>query len=225
LLLPVGPGGDDGATLSVDLMRTGGLLVAGPPGSGRTAALDAFAAHLRSAGVSVLRVGRNTAAQEGARVAEDRLDPADGGGLDTWISALGSRPGVVVVDDLGFPAEAPVIDRLGTTETTGSVLLVAATTPSGLSAHFQGPIAALRRSRSCLLLCPGHGDADLMGVRLPRTPVAVRPGSGWLITAGVPERIQVARRRPQADSCPEPAHAQRSSSSGPISWLAYQASS
>jgi S-DNA-T family DNA segregation ATPase FtsK/SpoIIIE len=225
LLLPVGPGGDEGTTLCVDLARTGGLLVAGPPGSGRTAALDAFAEHLRSVGVPVLRVGRSAAVHEGVGVAEDRLDPADCGGLDAWIGGLCARPGVVVVDDLGSPVEAPAINRLGTPETTGSVLLVAATTPSSLSAHFQGPIAALRRSRSGLLLCPGPGDADLMGVRLPRTPVPVRPGSGWLVTAGVPERIQVARRRPQAHSSPEPAQAQSSSSSGPISWLAYQASS
>jgi S-DNA-T family DNA segregation ATPase FtsK/SpoIIIE len=53
----------------------------------------------------------------------------------------------------------------------------------------------LRRSRSGLLLRPGPAEADLLGVRLPRTPVPVRPGSGWLVAAGIPARVQVARRR------------------------------
>ncbi|MEX5716906.1 FtsK/SpoIIIE domain-containing protein, partial [Geodermatophilus maliterrae] len=35
--LPVGPGGDEGTVLTVDLRRTGGLLVVGPSRSGRTA--------------------------------------------------------------------------------------------------------------------------------------------------------------------------------------------
>jgi S-DNA-T family DNA segregation ATPase FtsK/SpoIIIE len=59
----------------------------------------------------------------------------------------------------------------------------------------------------------------VLGVRLPRTPLPARPGSGWLVTDGAPVRVQVARRR-------GPHHgAQISSSSGPISCVAYQASS
>jgi S-DNA-T family DNA segregation ATPase FtsK/SpoIIIE len=106
-----------------------------------------------------------------------------------------------------------------------SVALLAAASPGCLSTHYQGPIASLRRSRSGLLLCPGPGDADLLGVRLPRTPVPVRPGSGWLVASGVPERIQVARRRPRPDGHTGPGDAQSNSSSGLISWVANQASS
>jgi DNA segregation ATPase FtsK/SpoIIIE, S-DNA-T family len=75
-----------------------------------------------------------------------------------------------------------------------------------------------------LLLCPSPGDADLLGVRLPRTPVPVRPGSGWLVTGGTVERVQVARHRPDE---PGPAGwpPQSRSSIGPISWVAYQDSS
>lgn len=76
----------------------------------------------------------------------------------------------------------------------GPVALIAAATAGALSAHYQGPVAALRRNRSGLLLCPGPGDADLLGVRLPRTPLPVRPGSGWLVVGGVIQRVQVARR-------------------------------
>jgi DNA segregation ATPase FtsK/SpoIIIE, S-DNA-T family len=73
--------------------------------------------------------------------------------------------------------------------------VLAAGTAADLAGHFQGPLAALRRTRGGLLLRPGPGEADLLGIRLPRTPVPARPGSGWLVTAGVPARVQVARRR------------------------------
>jgi DNA segregation ATPase FtsK/SpoIIIE, S-DNA-T family len=232
LLLPIGPGGDEGHVLTVDLARTGGLLVAGPPGSGRTAALAAFTEHLRWAGAPVLRVGRgaeeNSAGEDGAQEssAGQWLHPADVSGLDSWLAGLDGRTGVLVVDDLGAPAEEPVVSRVGGTETAASVALVVATGPGCLSSYYQGPVAALRRSRSGLLLCPGPGDADLMGVRLPRTPVPVRPGSGWLITGGAPERIQVARRRSgPGEDAPGAANGQSSSSRGPISWVANQASS
>ena len=64
-----------------------------------------------------------------------------------------------------------------------------------LSRLYQGPVAALRRGRCGLLLQPGPGDADLLGIRLPRAPLPQRPGSGWLVTGGVVQRVQVARRR------------------------------
>jgi S-DNA-T family DNA segregation ATPase FtsK/SpoIIIE len=72
-------------------------------------------------------------------------------------------------------------------------VVLAAGSAGELSSAFRGPVADLRRSRSGLLLCPGPGDADLLGIRLPRTPLPVRPGSGWLATAGTVLRVQVAR--------------------------------
>ena len=193
LRLPVGPGGDTGDVLEVDLLRTGGLLVTGPPGSGRSTALDAFAAHLRAAGVPVLRLGGLPTATFDADLV--RLDAGDETGVAAWIADLGGRPGVVVADDVGTPAESPALARLPALGVRGGVALLAAAAPGQLSGHYQGPIAALRRGRSGLLLCPGPGDADLLGIRLPRTPLPVRPGSGWLVTGGSLERVQVARHR------------------------------
>ena len=179
LELPIGPGGDTGDVLVVDLLRTGGLLVTGPPGSGRSTALDAFSEHLWAAGVPVLRLG--------GRSAEEAVS--------AWIGELDDRPGVVVADDVGTPAESPALARLPALGLRGGVALLAAAAPGSLAAHYQGPVAALRRSRTGLLLCPGPGDADALGIRLPRTPLPVRPGSGWLVTGGGLERVQVARRR------------------------------
>jgi DNA segregation ATPase FtsK/SpoIIIE, S-DNA-T family len=81
-----------------------------------------------------------------------------------------------------------------------------------LAAVYRGPVTALRRRRSGLLLCPVPGDADLLGIRLPRTALPRRPGSGWLVTAGVPQRVQVARRR-------HPAQVARGALSQPVSAL------
>jgi len=218
LALPVGPGGDEGDPVAVDLLRTGGLLVSGPPGSGRSTALDAFTQHLRAVGAAVLRVGRPLGDPHSSPDV-CWLEPDDEAGARSWLADLAGRPGVVVADDVGTPAEWTALAALPAGGGRTGIALVAAASPGQLAGHYQGPIAALRRARSGLLLCPGPGDADLLGVRLPRTPLPVRPGSGWLITGGAMERVQVARRRPSGGAD------QSNSSAGPISCVAYQASS
>ncbi|MGY1618576.1 FtsK/SpoIIIE domain-containing protein [Geodermatophilus sp. SYSU D00691] len=181
LTLPVGPGGDEGGVLSVDLRRSGGLLVVGPAGSGRSSTLEAFAAHLAHAGAAV-------------RVA----DPAAVDDLAAWAAALTDRPGVVVVDDAAALGDAPALHLPPRTAAAFPVVVLAAGQAADLARLYQGPLADLRRGRTGLLLTPGPGDADLLGVRLPRAPVAVRPGSGWLVVAGTPQRVQVARHRDAA---------------------------
>jgi S-DNA-T family DNA segregation ATPase FtsK/SpoIIIE len=111
------------------------------------------------------------------------------------MAALDGRPGVVIADDDGSPTEWSALAAL---PGAAGVALIAAAHAGQLSAHYQGPVAALRRARVGLLLRPGPGDADLLGVRRPRTPVPPRPGSGWLVTGGTTERVQVARRREPA---------------------------
>ncbi|MCW2581644.1 MAG: hypothetical protein JWQ53_434, partial [Klenkia sp.] len=45
-----------------------------------------------------------------------------------------------------------------------------------------------------------RGDAELLGLRLPRAPLPPRPRSGWAVLGGVPVRVQVARSpTPAAD--------------------------
>jgi S-DNA-T family DNA segregation ATPase FtsK/SpoIIIE len=198
LALPVGPGGDEGRPLVVDLMRTGGLLVTGPPGSGRSSALDAFTLHLTAYGAQILRVGHRYLAGSGAQSAAEWLDPEDVEGARRWLDDRSTRPRVVIADDVGTPAESPVLSVLPALGSRSGVALVAAATAGQLAGHYQGPVAHLRRSRSGLLLCPGAGDAEVLGLRLPRTPLPARPGSGWLATGTRLERVQVARRRDPA---------------------------
>ncbi|MGY1773017.1 FtsK/SpoIIIE domain-containing protein [Blastococcus sp. SYSU D00813] len=200
LRVPLGPGGDEGRVLTVDLARSGGLLVAGPPRSGRSAVLAAVAAHLTAAGVPVLRVtapgARHTGTGDLGTAVVGADDPA---GWTAWTDRLAGRPGVVAVDDHAAVAESAVLTALGAAPPR-SVAVVVAGTAADLSSVYRGPVAALRRGRSGLLLTPGPADADLLGVRLPRTPLPVRPGSGWLVEAGTPQRVQVALRRTARES-------------------------
>ena len=102
----------------------------------------------------------------------------------------------VLLDDAGTLADSAVLAAMASADLGDlDVAVLAAGTAGELSGAFRGPVADLRRGRSGLLLCPGPGDADLLGIRLPRTPVPARPGSGWLVTAGAAERVQVARHR------------------------------
>jgi DNA segregation ATPase FtsK/SpoIIIE, S-DNA-T family len=191
LAVPLGPGGDEGMPVTVDLLRAAGLLVTGPPRSGRSRTLAAVAAHVTALGVPLLWLGH----PPGAVGVDDALDPGDTAGLAAWASALPHALGVVLADDVGSPAEWPVLTALPPAGSGPRVVLVAASTAGQLAGHFQGPVAALRRDRSGLLLCPGPGDGDLLGMRLPRMPLPVRPGSGWLATGGLVQRVQIAARR------------------------------
>jgi S-DNA-T family DNA segregation ATPase FtsK/SpoIIIE len=220
LRVALGPGGDEGEILGIELLRTGGLLVVGPPGSGRTTTLHALMGDLAVAGVPVLHLG-TLPTGSGRAAGVHPGDLMDTAATTDWLSGRGSAPAVVCVDDLGPAGSTPALAALPPLGAVSGVVLIAAAAPADVSTWFQGPVAALRRARSGLLLSPGPGDADALGIRLPRTPVPARPGSGWLVRAGTPDRVQVARHRPRARQ----GAAQSSSSTGPISCVAYQASS
>ncbi|SDF41860.1 DNA segregation ATPase FtsK/SpoIIIE, S-DNA-T family [Blastococcus aurantiacus] len=189
--LAVGPGGDDGALLGVDLHRTGGLLVIGPPRSGRTTALESFARRLAASGGEVARLSPPHAAPEGD-ASQRWLDATDPEAVLAWAEGLRGRRGILLADDLGPSAEYSGIAALPRT----GIVLLAAGSSGQLTGHYQGPVAALRRARTGLLLRPGPADAETVGIRLPRLPVAARPGSGWLVTDGAAQRVQVARTPP-----------------------------
>lgn len=193
--LPIGPGGDDGGLLALDLRRSGGLLVVGPPGSGRTSAVESFARRLAAVGAEIAWL-----APDGAGLSSDapgtRLDPADPAALGDWVSVLNGRPGVLVADDLGAGAEYGALASLPPMGARTGLALVAAGGAGQFASHYSGPVAALRRARTGLLLCAGPADAEALGIRLPRLALPARPGSGWLVSDGVAERVQVARVSP-----------------------------
>ncbi|KQS73382.1 FtsK/SpoIIIE domain-containing protein [Modestobacter sp. Leaf380] len=187
-VVDLGPGGDGGEPVRVDLARSGGLLVCGPAGSGRTNTLAALAARLLRSGTPVAalvpRADRTWNAAGG---------PAPTADLAGWAAGLGGRVGVLAVDDLHLLDDVTADRVTALCRPGGAVLLLAASTAADVAAAFRGPVVALRRARSALVLRPGRGDAELLSLRLPRAPLPVRPGSGWLATDGTVTRVQVAR--------------------------------
>jgi S-DNA-T family DNA segregation ATPase FtsK/SpoIIIE len=202
--LPLGPGGDDGAAVGVDVQRVGGLLVVGPPGSGRSSALRAFAEHCRSAGAAVAELVDAPVApprpSPGDRPAGPHLlGRQDPDGLRAWLDTQQGRPVVVVADDLTTLPDAVADVLVAAAGEGGRPAVLGAGTAPDLAGSFRGPAVALRRTRTVLFLRPAAGDAELLGLRTPRTPLPPRPGAGWLVTPTETTRVQVARhRRPPA---------------------------
>jgi S-DNA-T family DNA segregation ATPase FtsK/SpoIIIE len=106
---------------------------------------------------------------------------------------------VVVADDLTTLPDG-VADLLSAPVGAAAkrpVVLGAGTAPD-LAGAFRGPAVALRRTRTVLFLRPAAGDAELLGLRIPRSPLPPRPGAGWLVTPATTTRLQVARHRTPA---------------------------
>jgi S-DNA-T family DNA segregation ATPase FtsK/SpoIIIE len=203
LWLPVGVGGDECGPVGVDLTRSGGLLVAGPPGSGRSTALTAFARRFQRAGLPVAELGRPCPASTMAGAVRTGPDAAPGDlpqvsdapALQDWAARSAGSPAVVVADDIGTLPD-PLLDVLGSLgRPHGELIVLAAGGAAELAGAFRGPVVALRRTRTALLLRPGPGDAELLGLRTPRTPLPARPGCGWLVEGGAATRVQVAWHR------------------------------
>jgi S-DNA-T family DNA segregation ATPase FtsK/SpoIIIE len=209
LWLWIGPGGDDGRPVGLDLLRSGGLLVVGPPGSGRTSSLTAFGQHCRNAGMPILHLVTPTrpssvrsseaSDQEERTVSDgppgDRVSVTDAPALQAWVAASAGRPAVVVADEVTALPE-PIADVLSAgCGPGGGLIVLAAASAADLAGTFRGPTVALRRNRTALLLRPAPGDAELLGLRVPRAPLPARPGAGWLLVDGSVTRVQVARHR------------------------------
>ena len=76
---------------------------------------------------------------------------------------------------------------------SGSVL-AAAGTPSEMGGLYRGPVVALKRSGSGMLLSPQSStDTDMFGARLAVSLLgaSLPPGGGYLMRTGTPERVQV----------------------------------
>jgi DNA segregation ATPase FtsK/SpoIIIE, S-DNA-T family len=172
------------------------VVVAGPPGSGRTSALRMLATAA-------------CAADAGALVQVVSPDPAEWTDLPL-VDAFGSLGEIIgppqgqrrllLVDDvesLGTGSGA-ALDRLLSTAPAQTHVVIA-----GRPDAFRGIQVwqrALALSRTGLLLRPTSDDGDVLRIRLPReAPLRPVPGRGYLVEAGVPEQVQVARiRTPEA---------------------------
>lgn len=151
----LGQGGDDARPVTVDV--TGGLLVAGPPGSGRSTALAVVGLGLVRAGHTVLHLAAGTPALD--RFAAVR--PSDAAGLPSDVTLL--------VDDID-ELERQDPDLVGTLRAR----LVATCTSLAAGSAYRGALPTLLRGRRVLVLdLHDTASAELVG---PRAPWLADPG-------------------------------------------------
>ena len=153
----LGPGGDDAAPVGVDVSR--GLLIAGPPGSGRTTALAVVGHGLARAGHPVLLLTSGVASPvlDGIPTAT----PSEAAALPDAVTLL--------VDDLDdLEREHPELVA------TLSGRMVATSTAHAAAGAYRGALPGLLRGRRVLVLdVHDAASAELVG-----------PRSRWLADPG-----------------------------------------
>lgn len=195
----IGRGGDDAGPVVVDARC--GLLVVGPPGTGRSTALATAAHVLARAGRRVGVVARGGPLAEAARVLG--IPRAGTPGAAATLLA-GAGVDAVVVDDLDQVVRAApdlddrLADRVLAAERgePGPVVLAACRTDRAAAAY-RGVVAALRGTAPVVVLAPAEpGSADVAGVDLAAAcePTSARhPGRGVVVAGGRAVPVQVAR--------------------------------
>ena len=221
--IPLGVGGDGPRPVDVEQERP--LVVAGPPGSGRSTTLRILALGWAEAGRRVLLVGRASGAPGGGDAlpapgdvvevswdaAARLLDRTDGTGHGA--PAAAAAPVVVLVDDQdqaerAAPELADLLER-ALTGAPGARVVALATTCDHASGCYRGPVATALRSRHVLVLDPhGPAAADLLGpgAALQTDPRHRPAGRGVLRLDRTLLRVQVhdPGPRPLAGRDPRP---------------------
>ena len=194
---------DDATLTAVRLTPRGPLLLAGPPGSGRTTALDTLSTALRLADpglAQILLTGRSSAlsqrshwqahAQGAAKVAELA------GRLADALEAQTASPFAVFVEhltDFGGGEAEYNLDRLVKAAVRSDLFVVGESETSTWSQAWT-LAQPFKAGRSGVLLVPGEMDGDtLLGTPLGRLRRAdFPPGRGFLIEAGRARKVQLA---------------------------------
>ncbi len=195
----VGAGGDELGPQGIDIGADGpGVVVAGPPRSGRSTALLAMVSSLLRSGTSVLAITPRRSplrSLEGAPgvlgVLGADLAPDDVTSLVTGVDRY-----VVVVDDAELLSDNPASFTLEEIIVSGRDaehgLLLAGTTDD-LSRIYSGFVRTALKSRCGLFVAlSGPGDGDLFGIRLPRGAGPGPLGRGLLVRPGSIAPVQVA---------------------------------
>jgi S-DNA-T family DNA segregation ATPase FtsK/SpoIIIE len=200
---PLGIGFADLAPLTLDVVDGEHLLIAGPPRSGRSSAIEllrrAWLASDPDAEVVVVAARRSPLAGTGSLGTLDEALTAVRGSLD-----LGRRTMLAVDDaELFDDPSGWLVRAIG--ERHPGFLVVAAARPDALRQSYGHWSAAVRRSRLGLLASGcSDVDGDLLGVTLPRRMIVrPRPGLMHRVDAGEAALVQLAV------VAPEPAAAER----------------
>jgi S-DNA-T family DNA segregation ATPase FtsK/SpoIIIE len=195
----VGAGGDELTPVGLDLNEDGsGLIVAGPPRSGRSTTLMTMARSLIAAETPILII---TPRRSPLRALEGvpGVLAVLGSDFETEFlrSTLNPLPRyAVLVDDaelLHDTVNAPVLERIIVSGRDTDHGLIMAGTTADLSRAYSGFIATARRFRSGVLVAVDTpDDGDLFGVRLPRNAGPGPLGRGLLFQPGRSMPVQLA---------------------------------
>jgi S-DNA-T family DNA segregation ATPase FtsK/SpoIIIE len=183
-----GAGGDELGPQGLDVRDEGpGIVVAGPPRSGRSTTLLTMAGSLIAAGTPVVLItprrsplrsaqGRDgVLAVLGADAAADALDEAIAG-HDSYVA---------LADDAELLINTPLGDRLEKLLLSGRDAdhgLILAGSAGDLTRAYSGFIPTALKSRCGLFVTvTSPSDGDLFGVRLPRNAAAGGLGRGLLV--------------------------------------------
>jgi S-DNA-T family DNA segregation ATPase FtsK/SpoIIIE len=190
----LGVAGDAAEPLGLDLAaRTGPLLVAGPPRSGRSTVLHTLFAQANAAGLAVVVVAPTRSPVFAAARASGRAALEPRAAVPRWPTE--PPPALVLVDDCEQCLDTPLGDALTAwveRHAAGTTVVVAGRSDE-LAVAFRGLGAIARRGAHGVLLRPGPGDGDVFGLRLPRTRSLDPPGRGLLVEdSDEPIPIQIA---------------------------------
>jgi DNA segregation ATPase FtsK/SpoIIIE, S-DNA-T family len=196
--LPVGLGGEELTPVGVPLEVGQAVLVAGPPGSGRTSTLAMAARWYLSRGISVALADARPysrppfdAVVSGPARVLGRFGPDDGAELLDAIAALDSRPLAVLVDDAEQLLDSPLETAALSHPHRNAVRIVAGCLES-MPTLYRGLVPQVRRSRCGLLLGRYRAaDGELLGARVGAS-INPRPGRGVLVGHGTVTPVQVA---------------------------------
>jgi S-DNA-T family DNA segregation ATPase FtsK/SpoIIIE len=194
----VGLGGDTLAAQVVDVVDHGpGLLIAGPPRTGRSTTLLTMTRSLLDSGWHAVVLAPRRSPLRELRGAPVFTMDDDATALQAALDTAPRRL-VFVVDDLELvdpdSAHAGVVERFHASIRDSGDAVLAAGSVEDLSGMYRGPVVAIKKSRSGILLAPrSYSDGDLLGVRLPREVGGPAPmGRGLLVRTGQWVPVQVA---------------------------------
>ena len=195
----IGAGGDELGPVGIDISAEGpGVVVAGPPRSGRSTALHTMTASLLDAGTPVLIITprrsplRSLSGAPGvlAVLASDVDSDQVNGAI------AGQDRYVVVVDDAELLVDSlvsPALEEILVSGRDAEHGMILAGSTGDLGRTYSGFVRTALKSRCGLFVAlEGPGDGDLFGIRLPRGAGPGPLGRGLLVRPGSTAPVQIA---------------------------------
>jgi S-DNA-T family DNA segregation ATPase FtsK/SpoIIIE len=184
----IGLGGDNAQPLAIK--STSGVLIAGPPGSGRT---NALAVVLRQLPQSAVVLGTAKLLKQVCEANSHKHYSLAG---IPWQELISCPPGSLVIDDYDQLSGISPVDTeslVSAVQANGGQVVVTIKTFNA-TVSTRGLINEMRHRRVGLVLNPcERGSEEIFGLGIPPPFNPPRPGSGWLLDGDDIFRIQVAK--------------------------------